>query len=133
MLIDNLLKDNEALQLYLKTTKGWNSYSSQFLNFSLSSLLTANSIIPFHDSPNTKKVLFIGIFYGIIPSTYSSTLFYTGLNGIGTSFNLIPSNNPITNCLPLSIKIPVIMDGINIISSENASNYNFQGYMFYSN
>jgi hypothetical protein len=132
MFVENLLNNPDNLQLYLKTIKGWNSYSKQFVNFNAQQV---NNYIPNYDSQDTKKVLFIGYLYGISPATYSETIFDTYLNGVWTTFNFTPSNisGVVTNCLPQPIQLPIIMDGFDYIAYDNLFCYNFQGYMFYSN
>lgn len=136
MLVENLLNDKIALQQYIKNTKGWNSWSKQFVNFSLAQLnIQPNDYIPETGSDDANKIIFIGNFYGVIPTSYYRTTFRIYLNGSDTQIDLTQKETTGTGVsfvLPQPFEIPCIFDSISFQQTDNLA-YNFQGYIFYSN
>lgn len=131
-MIEYLLNNPIALQQYIKTTKKWNSYSFRFVNFCFNELNNIdNDFIPPLGSNRSKNVLFIGRFYGVVPTDALNTSFTYALNDLETYYtiNIIGAQDLKTVA---NIDVPIIMDSANIDYQDNL-NYNFIGYIFYSN
>jgi hypothetical protein len=129
-MIDYLLNNPILLQQYIKTTKKWNSYSFNFVAFPLEDITNSdNDYIPSLTSDRRNNVLFIGRFYGIVPNEQFDTIFGTSLNDKFTNYIINQHNqhNSVVN-----IDIPLIIDGISLQITGNL-NFNFMGYLFYSN